>query len=267
MCAQQEREFDFFSPNDLYGDDDYDIAYLRNFNCTGEPVVFAKSVAVMYSEKAMRRLRDHNPGVEIVLLLRDPVNRAYSDFLYARRKGIEPISSFDDAIWASPSRFGRDRAWSAECAYLERGEYASHIVRLQSFFPETDIRIFLFEDFVVDPASICRDIWELFPSLDQGFIPDFSRRYNPARRARWALLSRLMSSRTVLTSTKNLVERLIGRSWMRQIGNRLRAFNERPVAREPMSPETRRRLSEYYAPHNRVLADQLRRDLREWDHS
>ncbi len=45
-----------------------------------------------------RRVRAHLPALKIIVLLRNPVERAYSHFIMSQRQGFEPIRSFDDIV-------------------------------------------------------------------------------------------------------------------------------------------------------------------------
>ena len=80
---------------------------------------------MMYSREALARLKAHNPSVQVVLVLREPVARAHSEFWYAKRRGREPAESFAaalDRIAAQPVDDAR-----AHDAYLARGRYAQFL--------------------------------------------------------------------------------------------------------------------------------------------
>ena len=57
----------------------------------------------------------------MALILRDPVDRAYSAFWYARRKGWEPLEKSEDALHAAPERFGDHWIGRRNCDFLTRG--------------------------------------------------------------------------------------------------------------------------------------------------
>ena len=94
---------------------------------------------------AINRLYQHNPKVYIILVLRNPVGRAYSAYWYARQIGWENIVSFNDAVWMPPDR-STDPVAKRSIAYLDRGIYALHIKRILDIFPPEQVLILRFED-------------------------------------------------------------------------------------------------------------------------
>ncbi|CAG1008192.1 hypothetical protein BURK1_03495 [Burkholderiales bacterium] len=83
---------------------------------------------------AAARVRDYNPAMKWVLLLRDPVARAYSQWNMKRAGGREPLA-FADAIAAelALTREGRPPE-QRQYSYLSRGLYARQLRRLWSSF-------------------------------------------------------------------------------------------------------------------------------------
>ena len=63
-----------------------------------ESTVIAKCVGVLEFPKAIEKLNQHNPMAVVSVVLRDPIERAYSAFWFARSRGWEPESSFSKAI-------------------------------------------------------------------------------------------------------------------------------------------------------------------------
>lgn len=102
---------------------------------------------------AIRRVA---PDAGIVIVLREPVDRAYSSFLYARRLGFEP-RSFLDAVRAElsapfdPTRFP---------SHVARSLYAEDVARWLAEFGES-VLVLLFDDLATDPRSQVRAVFEL----------------------------------------------------------------------------------------------------------
>lgn len=99
-------------------------------------------------ELAPERIKATLPAVPLVAVLRDPVWRAWSDYNRQKNKGLEPLS-FPDAIEAelvdrrmiSREQSGLQRQGPGQFTpqrrcYLERGEYAKHLLRWFRFFPQ-----------------------------------------------------------------------------------------------------------------------------------
>src|SRR5947209_10359468 len=85
----------------------------------------------VYWPTSLDRVREYNPSMKLVILFRDPVQRAYSHWCSERRKGREP-RSFAHAIregrarLSNPSTLDDAQRWHS---YVERGWYAHQLSR------------------------------------------------------------------------------------------------------------------------------------------
>jgi hypothetical protein len=108
---------------------------------TGEAVVVGESSPYyLWHPLAPERLARALPGVRVVALLRDPVERAYSAHAHELARGFE-FESFEDALELEPARLAGEaqRLESGEIqrsmphqhqAYLQRGEYIDQLERM-----------------------------------------------------------------------------------------------------------------------------------------
>lgn len=69
-----------------------------------EPAVGEASVLYLHHHAAPEAIARYVPDVKLVAVLRDPVERAYSAFLYQTRNGREPLADFEEALRAEPRR-------------------------------------------------------------------------------------------------------------------------------------------------------------------
>lgn len=104
------------------------------------------------------------PDVRLIVLLRDPVERAYSHYHLMRRKRLEKFS-FEDAVAAEEERLvGKKERILADPAfrsyqhrhhaYLARGFYAEQLQRWFSCLPRQQFLVLRTEDFAMRPADI-----------------------------------------------------------------------------------------------------------------
>jgi hypothetical protein len=117
----------------------------------------------LFHPRAPLRLRDAAPDVKIIVLLRNPADRAYSHYLHERSRGHEHLS-FEEAIAAEPERLQglEERLASGEilvsdvhkrASYLARGRYARQLERWMAVFPREQLLILRSEDLYANPAS------------------------------------------------------------------------------------------------------------------
>ncbi|WP_374469829.1 sulfotransferase domain-containing protein [Phenylobacterium sp.] len=107
----------------------------------------------VYWPNSLERIRAYNPAMKLILLLRDPVQRAWSHWRmeYARGAETEPFA------WCI--REGRRRLLDAEpwghhreFSYVERGFYGEQVERLFELFPRDQALILKAEDLRGDPG-------------------------------------------------------------------------------------------------------------------
>ena len=102
------------------------------------------------------RIRKNLPHVRIVFLLRNPIDRAYSNYLWTKQNGLES-ESFTVALKLEERR---ERELSAELryarpfSYFSRGLYARHLEPYFEYFPREQILVMLQEDIAADPYSV-----------------------------------------------------------------------------------------------------------------
>ena len=162
ICSHWQEEINFFiKDSEYFRGESY--AFSRYFPCNqqSDEVIAAKSVEIMYSVKAMERLQIHNPNIQLVLILRHPVERAYSAYWFARRVGWEDISTFENALWANHAHSTGDWLAKENRAYLDRSLYMKHLRRLLTFFDKEQIHILLLEDIKDDAVRVCRRFYSL----------------------------------------------------------------------------------------------------------
>ena len=135
------------------------------------------SPAYIYNRNCATLIKEHLPEVKIIAILRQPVKRAYSNYLHAKRAGREPINSFIDAINSEEERI--EKNWSPLYHYKEKGFYFRQLSRYFKEFKKEQIKVILFEDIIDDPQKITKEVFE-FLRVDSSFTPDTSKKANVA---------------------------------------------------------------------------------------
>jgi len=108
----------------------------------------------LYWPNSLERIAAYNPAMRLIVVLRDPVERAWSHWRmeYARGAEARPFA------WCI--RQGRQRLFDAEpwgfhrdLSYVERGFYGEQMTRLLGLFPREQVLVLRAEDLRGDPAS------------------------------------------------------------------------------------------------------------------
>ena len=124
----------------------------------------------MFHPMAPVRIAAELPDVKLILVLRDPLARAWSHHAYETAKGRE-TESFERAIDLEPARLAgeeeklrRDPAYNSPAfryhAYLQRGHYADHLERLHRYFPVENILVLQSERAFAQPNEEMARVWK-----------------------------------------------------------------------------------------------------------
>lgn len=259
IAVSEEKELTFFVNDDEYvkGEEELWGDYYASQNLSGK-VLVAKNVSVMYSEKALLRIKEHNSKIKLVMILRNPVDRAYSAYWYARRKGWENLETFEEAAFADPLRFGGDWIREGGCAYLEHGCYAKYVDLVERIFGKDSLRVYFLEDLKKRPQEICNELFD-WVGVERKSISFVRERFNKAATVR----SRAVVS--LLRLKPGLVRTVVTTLIPRRVRNKLKAFiaklNEKPFEVPKLDQKTRSALIDYFEPHNEKLKDRLQVDL------
>jgi sulfotransferase family protein len=101
----------------------------------------------MYHQRAAERIWKYNPQIKLLMLLRNPVERAFAHWNMQRFRGREPLDFFD-AVREEETRIaGAPSTEARRFAYIDRGFYGTQLARIFNFFPREQVKVVKFEDF------------------------------------------------------------------------------------------------------------------------
>jgi hypothetical protein len=251
ILVHPQREFTFFANDETY-ERGYPHAREIHFGSSLRPGarLLGKSVAMIYSQVALARLREHNPAVQIVVVLREPVARAYSEYWYARRRGHESATSFEAALGAS-----EHAEVTQQTAYVARSCYAEHVRHLYELFPRTQVSVVLLERMEAQPVATCQALFRKIPDIDATFAPSVERRENTVAVPRSTYFARAIQDRNRLSLLRNTLGPLLSTRTKHAIKSAVQSLNDRPFAPPPIAASTQQRLRDYFEPWNRWLED------------
>jgi hypothetical protein len=237
--------------------------YLRLFeDVPTDTLVGEASSTYLYLESAAREIKHFQPYAKIIIVLRNPVDRAYSQYWHHVRQELVS-SSFEEELEEEEKRL--QEGWRGfypgeepPSYYIKSGHYAEQVARFLKVFGSDSVRIYLFEDLVTDAEGVCRDVFS-FLGVNPDQPVDVRRIYNVSGPVRNALLGRLITRRLRI---KEVIKRVVPISWLRLVREWVL---QRNVARVPeMRPETRRRLQELFREDVVYIQELTGRDLSHW---
>lgn len=204
-----------------------------------------KSADYLAHPLAARRIAGQLPDARLVLQLRNPVERAYSDYKMLYRRGTVKGPP-EDYLTSPDNPFPR---------FLEDGLYARHIARWFDLFPREQMLVYLYEDVSAQPRRIVEEV-----SRHIGVDPFHETGPSDMREnsSRSAILP--LPLRRALAPLKDSVRPLRGHP----VFESMRSLLAREVAYPPLSPALRERLCDFYARDVETLEAMFGLDLARW---
>jgi hypothetical protein len=238
-------------------------AYFRLFENAEEGSITGEvSTPYLYLyDKTIRNIKKYHPSphkLRILMILRDPVERAFSQYMWRVRDGREELS-FEEAIRSEKKRMNEN--YSFDYFYVDRGMYYPQVKAYKEAFSE--VKILLFEDFVNDTPAVLRSICRFLGADDQ-HVFSIMQSVNSSYIPRWNFLGRLITTESRL---KFRILNSMPDAWkvgIRQQFDRWNAFTGKAIS---LSPETGRSLRKLYYDDILKLQELIGRDLSAWRNS
>ena len=236
------------NPNDYFAL----FAKVSNQKAIGEVCV-----AYLHFHKVVipRIIETLGQNVKIIIILRDPVDRAFSNYMHHVRDGIEPLP-FDDAIDAIQRRLAEGWWWGFD--YVGPGRYYRQVKNYLTSFGASQVLTLLYDDYICKPQDFLRTVLR-FLKVDDTAVPDMSVKYNTA-----PLVPRNRIIHTFLTEpnvAKTILKPLLPGELRQRLASSILGMN---MAKSQIRLDVRRRLIGMFEDDILDLQDLICRDLNRW---
>jgi hypothetical protein len=143
-----QQEIHFFDNDTLFvSEPDYGQLHKHYPLLPASAIAGDCTPSYLYHEPATERIWKYHPKIKLLVLLRNPVDRAFAHWNMQRSRGREPLDFFD-AVREEQSRIAAAPPTEARrFAYVERGFYGRQLERVFKFFPRDQVKPIKFEDF------------------------------------------------------------------------------------------------------------------------
>ena len=239
----------FFFNNSNYqnGIDWYAKTYYDDIK--NEKWVLDFTPSYLYSDEALFRINEYSKGKDLkfIVMLRNPVERAYSHYLHTLRDGLEDLD-FNDAIQAESERllnYENNLLSQLKCSYIYQSLYHKHLSKYFESFGRNNFFVINYDSQLLDKSE-----FKLMISDLQNFLEikienlNIEIKENSASESRFKILQTLVNSNGL---HKRLARLLFKSKINRQILiNKFRKLNEKKMVKKDLEAEIKKNLYEKY---------------------
>ena len=213
---------------------------------------------LLFPEFAIKNINKYlSKDVKIIIMLRNPVERAYSGYQHVKRYNLMESLSFEKALDQSENRYHNISNMTPASRYLELGMYFEQV---KKFIEEFDnVHVVLYNDYKNDFSSEMNNVFK-FLDLDAFKVhTDEKHMVGGWEWKNYWIKSLMMKKNPFKTALKFL---LPFKSLRKSIMENLKKGNTNKI--EKINPETEKWLKEYYKSDVKKLSLLLDKDLNNW---
>ena len=235
------------------------VEYKSLFNdVIDEKAIGESTVLYLYYYKdAIKNIKEKlGNDVKIIIMLRNPADRAYSAFQHVSR-GFKEQNSFEESLEMEDGRLEREGNLTPMVMYKDMGLYYEMVKAYQENFK--DVHIVIYDDFRDDTESEMKKAYQFLGISDNKDI-DYETRHNIGGK-RWKnnMMKHLLMRKNTI---KSIFKKIIPKGLRRGIRNNLVSASTNKVP--PMKDHTRIMLNDFFREDVKQLSTLLNRDLTHW---
>ena len=236
--------------------------YERLFDdCCGDKAIGEVTPCYIYAQMAPGRMYETLPGAKLILIMRNPIDRAYSHYWKNIQNGRE-VLTFEDAIGKENERIGIDNWHMMNYSYMNRGIYYRQIERFLEHYSIQNMLFLLFEEFIQDVNGTLQEIYG-FLGIDSQFSSTRIKEVkNKAKMSKSKLLFRLAKGDY---ESPKIIKKIMYASrvqyLLRLVNNKI---NVKEIEYPQMDLDIRQWLLDFYHRPNLRLGKLLNLDLSIW---
>ena len=253
-----QTEFSYFTRVKDF-EAEYDYAFEKYFgevDSNDDSRLIAKNAEIHFRNESFQRITQHNPDIQLVFMLRNPITRAHSAYQMALRDGwikqsmdycFEAVSMHKKGFYDVYYRF-----------ILDLGIYVRQIEEMYKYFSREQVHVIVYEKFIKNPGRYCKEIFRLL-EVDESVDINYSVRHNIGGNPRSIILSKIHGfMRNERNPIKKVVKQLLSPEFIYKINDKVATLNKSErseVAR--LNYRVEKYLKEFYRPFNLELSQLL----------
>jgi Sulfotransferase domain len=212
----------------------------------------------LYSQDAHRRIREQIPRARLIVVLRDPAERAHSNWTHLWSAGLDPVGDFVQACAEEQRRTAA--GWADFWHYTALGRYGEQLERLYQVFPREQVLVFRYRALIENPAAALDRVCG-FLGVPQGVLAEVPRENvtaHPDPTLRHRAVARALRAGHAVTAA------LPGQAGTALIDRLERILQQDAAPRRPLTWEQRQAVLPYFEDDIRLLESVTGEDFSDW---
>jgi len=245
LSKVKEINFFFFEKSYKKGIQNYE----QNFKDVNNEIAIGEaSPGYIVNPNAPSRIKKHMPDCKLILCIRNPIERAYSQY-WDNRRQLNEWQSFDEIV----DSYIKIKGGKYKKGYFLRGFYHKQILEFLQYFNRQQILILLFDDLIANPEQFYQTVLSFLNINSKHFNLDVRKKSNQVK---------IFSNPCYKFFLQNYQYTRFLNRYTRRI---LRIGNQINFKKPQINQTTKEKLKQVYLEENRKLSDFLGRDLSNWN--
>lgn len=225
------KDIDFLT-NPERSDNSKELLRKAFMHSSGADVLLQSCVNYIFFPEALLKLKNLFPESKLIVVLRSPIDRAFSAFRYMKKMGREK-RNLKEAMLYEPVSDLSYSLYNCDFTYIEHGMYYRQLQKCYEYFERNQVLVVDFDDLRRRPDDLLRNIYG-FLNIRDNFLPDFKPR-NVTGEVRFGTLQRCLTQSNSVRKwvLNNLVDFWLPQDKRRSLKEKLMEINTKPRSSQP----------------------------------
>jgi len=206
------------------------------------------SVSYLFYDDVPQKIKEYNSKAKIIIMLRNPIDRAFSHYLMDYRLGL--VSDSFDSIIKKKLKHKNANLFFQQ--YIKLSEYSQQVSRYLEVFDKEKIMFIDYEDFKNDVSAVVDKAY-LFLGVNNDFQPNLKKKHNTYTMPKNSIIRFIYS----FVSFRKFLTNIVPKSIVKWIRNLLFKSDKKPT----LSNDTRKFLASYFKDDVDYLSVLLKKKL------
>jgi Sulfotransferase family len=208
---------------------------------------------LFHYQTSIPRIQRYVPNAKLIVILRDPAERAYSDYLMHVRDCVGYRSLSEQIKTSAHKSF-----------ILRKGFYHEPLKHYINAFGRDRIKVYLYKDLCNAPLEFMKSIYQ-FIEVDDSFEANISKKAQVARVPKNKMVNELLNKpNSIRSSVTAIAKHILPSDFRQNLRKKLIKLNSQEKKQVPLKTQERQQLVELYREDILKLQDLIQRDLSFW---